>query len=328
MPVPRTNDLMTVISEDSIGEFHRVTIDNGIVRARILPELGAKMTSLVRLASGHEFLLQPQRPLRRASYGVPFADFDTSGFDECIPTVSACRLASGEELPDHGELWSVPWQVEVFADRVRVSAAGRALPYRLSKTVRLESSELVIDYEFVNEADNELKFLWSAHPLLTVEPGSRILLPAQVKEVLVDYSRSDRLGPRGATRAWPRANTSGGTERLDTVRPPAAGFADKLFTGRVNQGYCALVKPETNESIVFRFDPAMVPYIGLWICQGGWPDPSHGHYTVALEPCSGRPDSLCTAIADGQNDSVAAHATKHWTLRIQLQPTDRMGDLC
>lgn len=319
---------MTVISEDALGEFLCITIENGIVRARILPELGAKMTSLVRLESGHEYLLHPQRPLRRASYGDPFAQFDTSGFDECIPTVSACRLPSGEELPDHGELWSVPWGADVLGDRVRFSAAGRALPYRLSKTVRLESSEMVIDYEFVNEGDHELKFLWSAHPLLTVEPGSRIVLPAGVTEVSIDYSLDDRLGPRGAACGWPLANTGGGTERLDLIRPAAVGFADKLFTPRVRDGHCGLIKPGANESIVFRFDPALVPYIGLWICQGGWPDPAHGHYTVALEPCSGRPDSLFEAIARGQNDAVAARATKRWTLRMQVQPADRIGDLC
>src|SRR5919108_2274350 len=126
--LPRTNKFMTVISEDALGEFRRITIENGIICARILPELGAKMTSLVRLESGHEFLLQPQRPLRRASYGDAFAEFDTSGFDECVPTVSACRLASGQELPDHGELWSVPWQTEVIQERVRFSASVERCP--------------------------------------------------------------------------------------------------------------------------------------------------------------------------------------------------------
>ncbi len=325
---PSINSVMTIIHEDALGEFHCITIENEIVRMRLLPELGAKMTSLVRLESGHEFLLQPQRPLRRASYGDPFADFDTSGFDECVPTVSACRLRRGAKLPDHGELWSVPWQAIVVGDRVRFSAAGRALPYMVSKTVRLETSEIVIDYELVNEGNTELKFLWSAHPLLTVEPGSRIVLPPDVKELAVNYSLGDRLGHAGATCGWPLTGTAEHSERLDVVGSPALGFADKLFTGRLSEGYCALVKPEAIESIVFQFDPAMVPYVGLWICQGGWPDLWHGHYTVALEPCTGRSDSLCEAIACGQNDSVAPRATKCWTLRIQVKAAANVGDLC
>src|SRR5437588_899468 len=170
---------MTVITEDAVGGFRRVTMDNRTVRVRFLPELGAKMTSLVRIASGHEFLLQPQRPLRRPKYGDPFEAFDTSGFDECLPTVSACR---------------------------------------------------------------------------------------------------------------------------------------------------SFAKPSSGESISFRFDPMKVPYIGLWTCQGGWPDPAHGgHYTVALEPCSGRPDSLCEAITRGENDLLRPRATKNWTLRLRVQQIAQQG---
>ncbi|PYT77521.1 MAG: hypothetical protein DMG40_23270 [Acidobacteria bacterium] len=316
---------MTVITEDVIvGGLHRVTLDNGMVRARFLPEIGGKMTSLVRISSGHEFLLQPQRPLRRPTYGDPFEAFDTSGFDECLPTVSACRdPTSGQLLPDHGELWSVYWQVRISSEQLCLSASGRVLPYRLTKTVRLESQDVVIDYELVNESDSEIKFLWSAHPLLAVEPGSKIVLPAEVKEVLVNYSLNDRLGKFGDRCYWPVAEARGVSRRLDILAPPTAGFADKVFTGGLTEGNCSFLKPASSESISFLFDSMTVPYIGLWICQGGWPDPSHGHYTAALEPCSGRPDSLCEAIARGENDLLRPGSTKNWSLRLRVQQIDQ-----
>ena len=311
---------MTVITEDAVGGFRRVTMDNRTVRVRFLPELGAKMTSLVRIASGHEFLLQPQRPLRRPKYGDPFEAFDTSGFDECLPTVSACRDPSGQLLPDHGELWSVPWHARVSGERLHLSASGRVLPYHLTKAIRLESQDVVIDYELVNDSASDMKFLWSAHPLLAVDPGSRIVLPAEVKEVLINYSLHDRLGKFGNRCRWPVAGTHRGSERLDILAPPTAGLADKVFTARLTDGSCSFAKPSSGESISFRFDPMKVPYIGLWTCQGGWPDPAHGgHYTVALEPCSGRPDSLCEAITRGENDLLRPRATKNWTLRLRVQ---------
>jgi hypothetical protein len=311
---------MTTITEDAVSGFRQITMQNDCVRVKFLPQLGGKMTSFVRLASGHEFLLPPQQRLRAAHYGASFADYDTSGFDECVPTVSACQYPEGSQpLPDHGELWSVPWHAEIAGEQLRLSAAGKALPYRVEKAIHLEASSVVIDYDIRNQGDGDLKFLWSAHPLLSVEPGSRIILPSDVKEVLVEYSFRDRLGSKGSSCGWPLAHTPGGDDDLDTVHPPAVGFADKLFTPRLSSGFCALHKVVSNETIEFRFDAAKVTYIGLWVCQGGWPNPARGHYTVALEPCTGRPDSLADAIRRGENDVVPARQTKSWTLRLSVR---------
>jgi galactose mutarotase-like enzyme len=281
----------------------------------------------VRIQSGHEFLLQPQRSLRRAAYGDSFGAYDTSGFDECMPTVSACTDPNrGVSLPDHGELWSVPWQAEVHEDALQLSATGRVLPYRFTRRTKLDGSGVVLDYEITNESETEMKFLWSAHPLLSVEPGSRITLPAEVAELLVQYSLGNRLGSFGSTCQWPRANAGSVKQRLDVLLPPTARFADKLFTPRLRDGYCSLFKPAANETITFRFDVEPVPYIGLWCCQGGWPDPAHGHYTIALEPCSGRPDSLREAIAGGENDVLPAGSSKRWSLRIELTAGDTANE--
>lgn len=314
---------MTQITEMDADGLRKITVENGIVRAQFLPELGGKMTSLVRVQSGHEFLLQPQRPLRRAAYGDSFDAYDTSGFDECMPTVSACTEPDrGVLLPDHGELWSVPWDCEVHDSTLHLSATGRVLPYRFTKRVRLDGPSVVLDYEITNESAAEMNFLWSAHPLLAVEPGSQIRLPAEVTELLVQYSLGDRLGPFGSTCRWPTAMARGVKERSDVLLPSTAGYADKLFTPRLHQGYCSLFKPTANETVAFHFNPEHVPYIGLWCCQGGWPDPAHGHYTVALEPCSGRPDSLRDAIARGEHDTLRAQGSKGWTLRMNLSAGD------
>lgn len=317
---------MTRITEATVDGLRRIALDNGIVRAHFLPELGGKMTSLVRVQSGHEFLLQPRRPLRRAAYGDSFEAYDTSGFHECMPTVSACIDPDrGVLLPDHGELWSAPWDAEVHDGTLRLSAMGRVLPYRFTKRMKFHGSAVILDYEITNEGDAEMKYLWSAHPLLSVEPGSRITLPAEVTELLVQYSLGDRLGSFGSRCQWPKTRSV--EQRLDVLLAPTAGFADKLFTPRLRHGYCSVFKPAANETIAFRFNAEQVPYIGLWCCQGGWPDPAHGHYTVALEPCSGRPDSLREAIARGENDVLPAGSSKRWTLTMELTPGDAASEV-
>src|SRR5689334_13003801 len=105
---------MTQVRTVQVAGLSAISLDNEKVRAVFVPELGGKMVSLVRIASGHEFLLQPQdvgRKYGRPRYGDKMEDFDASGFDECFPTILACKdpLDPNVLLPDHGELWPVPW---------------------------------------------------------------------------------------------------------------------------------------------------------------------------------------------------------------------------
>jgi hypothetical protein len=236
--------------------------------------------------------------------------------------VGACRV-NGVELPDHGELWSTPWACERQPDALALSVECRTVPCRFEKRVRLEGSSVVIDYRLHSRAREPLDYLWSSHPLLRVESGARIHLPRQVRELYVNGSKDDRLGPPGASVSWPRA----GDFDLSLIGPPTLGFADKLFTGRLASGWCGLSLPGDDAGLTFRFDPAAVPYVGLWICQGGWPahrEPKH--FTVALEPCSGRPDALDVAIARGEASRIAPGETRTWTLEIALHSGPPKGD--
>jgi galactose mutarotase-like enzyme len=305
--------------------FTLVQLANDCVAVSFLPELGAKMTSLKSVSTGREFLLQPpDRPYRPATYGARFADFDTSGFDECCPTVSECQYPNGEFahaiLPDHGDLWSTAWQCDISDSELSFEARGKSLPYMLRKYVSLESNIIVLRYEVVSTGTQEFAFLWSAHPLLAAEPGCRIILPTDVSDLFVNWSREERLGKYGDSCGWPVARTQEGREvNLAELTTVNAHTADKLFTSRLSNGECTIRYPRTNEALVFQFDPALVPYLGIWICQGGWPSMDHGHFTIALEPCTGRPDSLWESIKMGECDVLQPGQTKTWELRLEVR---------
>jgi hypothetical protein len=312
------------IHVDSLGHWQRITLDNGVLRASVLPELGGKMISLVRQASGREFLLPPTREYRRAAWGDKFEDFDTSGFDECLPTVAEGQYVDGHcprrKFPDHGDLWSVPWQYEVLREELLLSALGSSLPYTFRKKLRFDGNQLVIEYEIQNMSNLAFAYLWSAHPLLQVEAGARVLLPDDVRELLIQWSDDKRLGKAGESCAYPLAKTTdGGVENLAIVKPPSTGTADKLFTPRLKTGFCGLHFPRSHESIAFRFDATATHYVGLWLCQGGWPKSSaQKHFTIALEPCNSRSDSLTEAVGRGACPVLAARSSERWILRIEL----------
>jgi len=309
----------------SSAGFGLVQLANDCLVASFLPELGAKMTSLKSTSTDREFLLQPSdRPYRPAKYGGSFAEYDTSGFDECCPTVSECKYPIGEfadsTMPDHGDLWSTAWQCHTSDGELCFEAQGRSLPYAFRKRVRLENNAIVLRYEIESAGSSEFAFLWSAHPLLAVEPGCRIVLPNDVSRVSVGWSREERLGKCGDSCGWPVAHTKDGTAvDLSTLTTVNARTADKLFTSRLPKGECALTYPHTGEALVLRFDPALVPHLGIWICQGGWPSPDCGHFTVALEPCTARSDSLREAIDMSECDVLRPGEKKAWELRLEVR---------
>ena len=303
----------------------------------LLPEVGGKMISL-RSPSGREWLWQtPRRPYRKPEYGGAFEEYDISGFDECFPGIGEgpYPLApwQGVTVPDHGELWTLPWDYSIEGASLTLTVHGVRFPYRMEKCVTLVvapgsfgSSGPVptvrLDYRLENLSPFPLRYLWSAHPLFAARPGMRVELPAGVG-VRVDWSKGDRLGALGTTHAWPHTRDATGAEvALDLLPPPGAGTADKLYTGRLPAGSgetrCALIDPETREYAAFRFDPAAVPYVGVWLNLDGWPLEGETCFNVALEPCTGYPDRLDLAIARDEAATLGGREVKHWTLHLEV----------
>lgn len=317
----------TSIRRTRFGSIHAVVLDNGSLQLTVAPDLGGKIVSLVRNESGREYLLQPCDPegaYRSRSFGDQFEKYDPCGFDECVPTIGECLYPEEpfleNPLPDHGDVWCLPSGIEVVRERIRITTSLKSLPLQFTKEVQLRENTVRIDYAATNLSHSTVKFLWSAHPLLSVEAGAEIILPREVEELEVGWSKDARLGKAADRCGWPTATEhSGRMVELNTVAAPTAGTADKLFTGPVSEGFCGMFLPSKNESIAFRFDPGLVPYVGLWICQGGWPESrADKQFTVALEPCVGRPDSLAEAIRRDECVVLARGKTVRWWMEIEV----------
>jgi hypothetical protein len=309
----------------------------------LLPEVGGKMVSLRAAtragAEPREWLWQtPRRPYRTPAYGGAFDAYDISGFDECFPGIGEGPYPlppwEAVTVPDHGEVWTLPWAASVGGpdgETLTLAVHGVRFPYRLDKQLTLEKrsaaahpdrAALRIDYRLANLCPFPLRYLWSAHPLFAAHPGMRVELPPDVA-LRVDWSRDARLGPPGARHAWPHTrDAAGATTALDVLPPAGAGFADKLYTQRLRvtgeDAHCALVDIETGEYIGFRFDPAAVPYLGLWLNMDGWPLDGQPCFNVALEPCTGYPDRLDLAIAGNEAATIEGGSVKHWTLWLEV----------
>ncbi|MBI2060025.1 MAG: hypothetical protein HYT87_09670 [Nitrospirae bacterium] len=291
------------------------------MRVVVIPEWGGKIASLVDLRRGQEWLYtNPNIKPRRPEYGASYVqDFDIGGFDECFPTVGACNYPSGPwkgvPIPDHGEVWSSPWESAPAEGGVRLAVKGRALPYKLEKSIRLLGDGRVrMEYRAENLSSDPMPFVWSSHPLLNIKPGMTLSVPARFMRV---DSAPAFPAKSGDTLSWPRF------EGLDLglIAEREAGMAVKLYSQSLEEGWAELSDPNDGASIRFEFDPGQVTHVGLWLNYGGWAGVPGAapYFNLGLEPCIGDSDSLEASVArSGAHAVLPPRGTREWWIELRL----------
>jgi hypothetical protein len=297
-----------------------LSLENDLLKVQFLPDFGGRIVSLRSVRTGEEFILPSLNGYAHVSPSADFSAGDGGGFDECLPSVASCEKISGEpSIPDHGDLWRVPWHVDSEVGAIVLHAESTSRPLRLTRKATLEDATLVLEYDLVNLSDTPTSWLWSAHPLLQVTAGDRILLPDEIEEVEVEYSTAGLFERRNSI-AWPIARLPSGIP-TDLSRVPARDgtTAHKLFARMGQSGWSALYRREVGQGLVVRFDPNALSFLGLWICAGAWPSTGVARqYTVALEPTPSDTDSLESAVRNGTSRTMYAREHFRWRLDFQL----------
>jgi galactose mutarotase-like enzyme len=299
-------------SSSSLPAIENVLIQAGDCVVTVLPQFGGKIGS-IRIGE-RELLQQPLGPVATRTRTMGFDEGDASGWDECLPSVAACSVetaASIAQVPDHGDLWRVEWQQQGSGNRDQgtenpVDAAviliGEcfSLPLELERRIELieagDGWRLELRYKLTNTSAKAVPWSWAAHPLFAVEEGDRIVLPESIHSLRLEGSGGGRLGNGGNSVSWPIARLSDGSEAdLRVAKPADSGIGDKLFAGplKASENWCVLERPSASVRIRVTFDVEETPYLGLWICYGGWPErPGPKQVCVALEPATAPVDSL------------------------------------
>lgn len=292
--------------------FRAIVLENRYVRATVLPELGAKVWSLIDKVADRELLWHnPRVPPRPVHYGAAYDDWFCGGWDELFPNDAPTSVA-GEPYPDHGELWSMPftWDVAVEEGAVtlRMQRSGVVTNTSIEKriTLRADAPLLRFGHRMTNHGPKPLDYLWKLHPALNITSNSRIDLPA--RRVIVDPGFRDRLGVDAFT--WPHAPTASGTVDMRQVPPQEAATCDFYYATELDAGWCALTDSATRSGFGLVFDPALFRSVWVFGAYGGW----RGLYTAILEPCTGYPYRLEEAIAAG----TASRAEVGQTLETEV----------
>jgi galactose mutarotase-like enzyme len=322
----------------SVAKIENVLIRAGECAVTVLPQFGGKIAS-IRVGE-RELLQQPLAPIVPRTRTMAFDASDASGWDECFPSVAACDVkteAGVAAIPDHGDLWRVEWENREQGSGNRdqvdasVSLVGRCfcLPLELERRLDLRETKngwrLQLQYKLVNTSLKAVPWSWAAHPLFAVEEGDRIVLPESIETLRLEGSGGGRLGKGGDKVAWPMARLKdGSTVDMRVADAPKSGVGDKLFAGSLSgsENWCALERPSAGLRIRVSFDAEATPYLGLWICYGGWPErPGPKQVCVAMEPSTAPVDSL--AVKGEWSRMLEAGDCFSWWMEVEIERIER-----
>ncbi len=278
------------------------------------PARGAKITSL-RGADGREWLTQPG--LRKSAPGASFGDAEMAGWDECAPTITACRVGA-HELPDHGDAWDAAWDDK----GQEVSHRGTAWPYRLTRWVtQTESGSIRLEYE-ASATRDAIAFLWAAHPQFAAMPGTRVVIPDPPRTV-VDVLTEEHL-----SEPW--------DERLMSIDCVDRGSHRKLYLPPEHSGIirdaCACGRVGAHSAVVAGMSLSR-PVVRQCVDR-----PASGHRNRAESgvrrlPSSGRggwarthhPPACATAVVDRDRD--CSMTTRCDRGQVLVNPSERLASV-
>jgi galactose mutarotase-like enzyme len=318
------------VAHSTTNGFDTVHVNTGALSLALMPELGGKISSLRVLRTGREWLWRhPRMAYQRVSHGSSYiTKADTGGWDECFPSVAPCEYPTppwaGAALQDHGELWSQPATLDVMegADGVQLRTRWRgiALPYTFERMLKLtdNSARLRLEYAVANDADAPMQFIWSAHPLLAIEPGMRLLLPPTAR-----FNRWSTVPPdliaQDSGLTYPLTAHSGARAIDLTMLPDAsAGVALKLWSDPLAEGWATL--RARDGELRMRWDVAQLPQVGFWMNLGAWAgDGGTPYFNLGLEPCIGAQDSLAEAVTTRNLfETLPPRGSRTWWLEVEL----------
>ena len=282
------------IQKSIVSGMNALVLENEKIRTVILPEMGARVLSLIFKPTETEFAWRsPNIPIKKTNEELE----NVSGFFDCIPTTDPCTFR-GKKLPLGGEVSSKSWKILKIEKRptavtLKMEARCQIYPISIRKKIILQKNKaaLKIEYEVSNLSTENLEYHYSSHNTLQVTPYHRLVIPHEVTEVKLGYD--SRFGKMGDMISWPEAvDAKGNRVDISKIASPCEGIMENYYTPKLKEKWCAAINEAKHEAIAVTWKGEALPYLNICTNTGGW----RGYYFAALEPVTGRPDNLEVAV--------------------------------
>jgi galactose mutarotase-like enzyme len=310
----------------TVAGLSAIALRAGELELVTIPALGGKVSHLRRL-DGREWLWRSDRiPMRAVRPDASYLEHgDNGGWDECFPNVAPGDAPGWRALPDHGELWSQPWDMVVTEHEAGVTLHGvvrcatRAVELRREITLLHDEPVAHAAYALRNESGEEMPWLWSAHPMFNTPPGTVVEIP-ELGQVRVDHSVGEDAPAANDVLAWKGAMADASGR---FTMPEGGRWALKLFGDVPSERRVVMTEPMKGERLELELG-GDVAHLGLWI-EAGVHTTSDGApvHRLALEPCLGAADALVDAIALGvAPPPLPPGGERRWSFRLRLPERD------
>lgn len=271
-------------------------LENEKIKLTIRPDLGGRIDQIQDIKTEHQWLWHPSGHNPVATRSLPIgANFDqhwTGGWDEIFPNDVAGEFR-GYHLVDHGELWSQKWHVLATAPfSIQLRYQCQTVPVAVEKTIQLvpNQPEAEILYQFHNQSDQLIPFLFKQHAAIAIEAGDEILLPdCWIESAFLEFSKI--IGQAGKTR-FPHAFSADGREiQVQYIPAPSSKLQEFYYSSDLAVGQCGIRHQRSQSSLIMQFDLSDFPFVWVFQSYGGWQD----RYVLVMEPATTMPADLETA---------------------------------
>ncbi len=242
-----------------------------------LPGNGGKLIS-IKDNSGREWLAQDKNPhYVPIRMGGSYVEGEVSGADEMFPTIDPCTC-NGYEYPCHGEVCRVSHNLEVSGEMAVMEYTSAERGYKYSKTVSENADGGVCaEYRIENQRKEELPCLWALHTMFAAVPGGRVIAGISNDETVeIMFDETARLGKTGDVLKLDEQSL------VSAPFVPGGEAYKYYFTNKLSEGFCGYVDDEKGTGIKLSYDLEMLPYLGVWMNNGGFKN----MYNAAVEPCN------------------------------------------
>jgi hypothetical protein len=289
------------VSRGSVQGFEAVVVENPLLRAVIIPQLGGRVWELDDRRRNRQWIWhRPDVPLTVPEPGAVYDDVWAGGWEELFPNDAPGEF-EGRELPDHGEWWAMQWAIRAATGgeeaRLTLEADSRVIKARCFKEFRLahDAATLSVTYRIRSAEARPFHFLFKQHLPVAIAPGCQLLLPGGKAEP-VDPAFSTMLLSAGAFE-WPSATNAGHVVDMRQIPPPSTKLQEFLYVRNLPEPWCGVGDPAAGAALRMDFDSGKLPFVWLFLAYGGW----RNLYTAVLEPCSNMPKDLGRAVAAAQS---------------------------
>lgn len=287
-------------------------LENSRLKMVCDPEDGARIHSFIDKKYQEEWVWRMgDRAPEPPHYGSSFDAHWRGGWQDIFPS-DMKQSWEGKEFVDHGDLWSQSWEV-VDHDEVSATLRSqcRSIPVTVRKRLQLQDEEtLHLTYQFHNDSQKTLPYMFRFHPAITIFEGDEIRLPDCTIEP-VDLNFSTLLGSQTKSH-WPYGQAKDGhIIALNKALPASSKQREFVYASDFHDGWCGIRRAMGTASLHFFYDRFYFPYVWVLESFGGFNE----HQVVLLEPSTTVPYNLLTAIERGTTPYLQPGETREYHIR-------------